>query len=191
MKRANRLDDKEIVENFRDGDLSVFEALLNQYEATIFRLIIGLVCNYHDAQELTQEVFIKVYQKLHFFQGSSKLIYWISQIARHQSINFLRRKSLVQFISMEWLFSKKLQDLEDTSCSSNVEETYIQKEKMQHLYAVLGTLPFQQREIIVLRELQKMSYKDISSILGISIGTVKSRLSRSKQSLKTKLEVAS
>lgn len=180
--------DDDIVRRFKDGDLSVFEALLDQYEGKIFRLVYGLVCNYHDAQDLTQEVFVKVYQKLTTFNENSTLIYWMSRIARNHCLNFLRRKSLIRFISMEWLFSEKHQDFQDHSTLSSVEENYEQKERLDHMTHALSRLSYQQRELIVLSEIDEMAYKDISQLLKIPMGTVKSRLSRSKQALKAILE---
>ena len=180
--------DKDIIKEIKHDRLTAFKTILNDYEFRLFQLVNSLICHYQDAEDVTQEVFIKVYQNLHTFDGRSSLYHWISRIARNQCLNYLNRKSLIRFMSMEWFFSVKNIDFQDHSSLSQLVENAEQKEQMKLFYTALKKLPYKHREILVLSEIQDMAYKDISVFLQISEGTVKSRLSRAKKRLKEVLK---
>lgn len=186
------MNDIEIIEQFMDGHTEVFEHLLDRYESKIFRVVLGLTCHSQDAQDLTQEVFIKVYQKLDTFNHQSSLGHWISRIAINHSRNFLRRKKIVQFLSFEWLIEKKGDDFQSLSSCYDPGFDSESKERVNALMKALDQLSYDHRELIVLKEFNELDYKQISEVIGIPMGTVKSRLSRAKQELKkilTKMEV--
>lgn len=169
-------------------ELPSFKELVDRYHSSIFRLINGLVCNYHDAEDLTQEVFVKVYNKIHTFRGESELGFWISTLARNHSYNFLRRKKVLRFLSLEWLVSDQKMSFEDQS-ESNRFETHVESEEtLAIIYKALQQIPYAYREVFVLSEIHDMSYKDISALLNIPIGTTKSRMSRAKEQLKMVLK---
>ena len=169
-------------------ELPPFETVLDLYQASIFRLINGLVCNYHDAEDLTQEVFVKVYKKAHTFRGESDLGFWISKVARNHCYTFLRRKKLVHFISFEWLVSDNYVSFEDSSSANQLELKVERAETMESIYAALKQVPYAYREVFVLSEIHDMSYKDISDLLNSPIGTIKSRMSRGKDHLRVLLK---
>lgn len=176
------MNETELVEKLREGNLHAFDCLLDQYETPVFRLINGMLKNYQDAQDLTQEVFVTVYEKINGLKDDRRLRPWVYRIAVNKSKNFLKRKKIVRFISMDWLFLHENREFEDTSLclQASVED----KEKISILYRALVKLPEKYRELILLSEINELKYDDISEILKIPIGTVKSRLYRGKEKLK-------
>jgi RNA polymerase sigma-70 factor, ECF subfamily len=181
------VNDERLASEDDNGQIS-FEEILRRDEARIFRLVYGLVGHVQDAEELTQEVFIKVYQKMDTFDEHSEILFWICRIARNHSLNFLKRRALVRFISMDWLVSTEKRDFPDTSALDRIQTDMELKEKQDRLAVALSQLRFEQRELIVLADIHEMPYLELSRFLKIPMGTLKSRLSRAKQALKLILE---
>lgn len=96
-----QLNEEEWILRLCHGDQQAFEHLLDRYEKPIYRMIYGIIKNRQEAEDLTQEVFVKVYKKIKTFRKESKLYHWICRIALNQSRNHLARQKIVRFMSME------------------------------------------------------------------------------------------
>jgi RNA polymerase sigma-70 factor (ECF subfamily) len=184
----------QLVEQLRAGSQQAYACLLEQYEHPIYNLVMRLVGNPHDASDVTQEVFIKVYRGIKGFNGNSNLRTWIYRIALREAANWRRwwlRRRYNRTVSLDLLdpedgetrvFERALKDK-----APNPAELVMHAELEARLQAALRTLPLKYRTAVVLRDVEEFSYEEIASTLHISIGTVKSRILRGRELLRDKL----
>jgi len=170
-------DDLILIERFRAGDLGGFEMLVKKYQGKAVNIAYRLNPNVTNAQDIAQEAFIKVYEGLQYFRAESKFSSWFYRIVINCAYDFIRKNK------------RKLVQLED--CPSS-ELLYNQESgdclAKELISWAIQKVPFKYRAALVLRELELLSYEDISVSLGISRGTVESRIFRGRQILKDILE---
>lgn len=153
----------------------IFIKLLTEYQGKIFNLVFWRIGDYEEAQDLTQEIFLKVYNALPKFRGEASPYTWLYRIALNHTTKHLRRKRVFRFISLE----KFPEDDFPVDPPQERESTPLQKlirEKVSHLSPVY-------RDVIVLFYFDNKTLAEISKLLNISIGTVKSRLARGRETL--------
>lgn len=185
----------ELVEQLRAGSEAAYACLIEQYEHSIYNLLLRLLGDPHDAADVTQDVFIKVYRGIRGFNGNSNLRTWIYRITLREAANWHRwwlRRRYNRTVSLD------LVDPEDgeTRIYENVlkdqspspPERIMKSELEARLQAALKTLPVKYRTAVVLRDVDEFSYDEIASTLHISIGTVKSRILRGRELLRDKLK---
>lgn len=170
------------------GDISAFEALVSRYERKIFRLAQHITQNTEDAEDVSQEAFLKAYEHLGEFQGNSRFYTWLVRIAVNQALMKLRKRrtkdvSLDEEIETEENFMPR--DVEDWGPSP--EERYSQAELAGILSQVIGELDPPFRTVFQLRDIDELSTEETADALGISIPAVKSRLLRARLKLRDKL----
>jgi len=179
-------DDLVLINRFKDGDASAFEEIVLKYQDKIYNLCCYILKDAHDAEDAAQDVFLKAYQNLNKFRPGSSLHTWLYRIAVNTSIDY-RRKPL-----FESLFkSSKEGDVfvvDQPSDSPSPERLYESKEIGNTIQFALGRLSEKLRTVIVLKEIEGLSYEEISEVLDVSIGTVKSRISRAREELKKLLK---
>jgi RNA polymerase sigma-70 factor (ECF subfamily) len=175
---------EELVKKIVAGDAEAFRNLIAAYQRLVCHIVFRMVNNEADREDLCQEVFVKVYQNLSSFHFESKLSTWIAKIAYNASINYLKKKKLPLFAdlageseSLEKSFSSH--DATDSGALATDLTARLQKE--------IETLPVQYRTILTLYHLEEMSYAEISEILEMPDGTVKSYLFRARKLLKERL----
>ena len=152
--------------------------LLDRYEERIFNLIYWKIRDYEEAKDLTQDVFIKAYKALDRFRGESSYYTWLYRIAINHTNRAMKKKSLLKFFSLD--------RPESRSAYYDPEPDEGEKWKEWALKAIkerIPSLPEKYREVIILYYFDGRSYEEIAEILGISMGTVKSRLSRGRDLL--------
>lgn len=172
----------------KNGDISAFEALVSRYERKIFRLAQHITQNNEDAEDVSQEAFLKAFEHLGEFQGNSRFYTWLVRIAVNQALMKLRKRrtkdvSLDQEIETEENFVPR--DVEDWGPSP--EERYSQEELARILSQVIGELDPLFRVVFQLRDIDELSTEETAEILGISVPAVKSRLLRARLKLRDKL----
>lgn len=182
--------DQLLVARFKSGDDAAFNEIIVRYRDLIFGRVYGLLKNREDAEEITQDTFLRAHRGLENFRGDSSLSTWIYQIATNLARNrywyWFRRKrdrslSIDASLSDDSEFS--LVDILPSGAETPREELLTQEfvdrvsEKMELLSAA-------HREILLLRNRDNLSYEEIAERLGISLGTVKSRIARARDSLK-------
>ncbi len=165
-----------------------FENVIDQYQTQVFRTVLGMIGNYHDAEDLSQDIFVKLYRKLDSFKGHSSFKTWLYVIVHNTVKNYLLKNKLRRMISLDWLTDET--DFEIPSDALSAQEETETKETIQELNCALQKIPFQHRHVLVLREINELAYDEIATILNCSIGTVKSRLSRAKENLRRSYENA-
>lgn len=170
------------------GDISAFEALVSRYERKIFRLAQHITQNTEDAEDVSQEAFLKAYEHIGDFQGNSRFYTWLVRIAVNQALMKLRKRrtkdvSLDEEIETEDNFMPR--DVEDWGPSP--EERYSQEELARILSQVIGELDPPFRTVFQLRDVDDLSTEETADALGISVPAVKSRLLRARLKLRDKL----
>ncbi len=165
----------EIIHNAASGDISAFEEIYKTYGGFVYTLALKVTRNTHDAEEITQEVFLKIYSHLRGFRFRSSFKTWVYRIAINTSFNYLRKhkKEKQQVVHVE--------DIQQIP-TKEIEPDYT-NEKREEISRALLTLNLQQKTCILLREIEGLSYQEISQALKIPINTVRSRIKRARQAL--------
>jgi RNA polymerase sigma-70 factor (ECF subfamily) len=179
------------VQRCASGDESAFADLVAQHQRMVVQLAIHLLGDRDEALDLSQEVFLRVFHTIHRFRGDSSLRTWIYRIAVNQARNrnrFWRRRRRADQVSLDAHVAAH-GDLESAG-DAGPDRLLAQKELAARLQRALDGLPFDQRTAIVLREIDGLSYEEIAFSLGVAIGTVKSRLTRARQTLRSELREA-
>jgi RNA polymerase sigma-70 factor (ECF subfamily) len=160
--------DFELVKKFLEGDQSSFNRLINKYQQKIYWHARRMTGSHLDADEVVQEVLLVLYNKLKDFQFKSSLYTWIYRITSTRSINYLNKRKIRSFLSFEDMNTSEVSVREDIV--SDIDT----KDKIKKLDQFLQTLPAKQREIFIYRNIDGLSYEEISEITGKSIGGLKS-----------------
>jgi RNA polymerase sigma-70 factor, ECF subfamily len=170
------------------GDLSAFEDLVNRYDRKIFRLSQHITQNNEDAQDVTQEAFLKAFEHLGEFQGNSRFYTWLVRIAVNQALMKLRKrhnKDISLDAELEGEDNSMPRELEDWGPSP--EQRYAQTELAGILSTVIGELDPSFRVVFQLRDIDELSTEETAEALGLSVPAVKSRLLRARLKLRDKL----
>jgi RNA polymerase sigma-70 factor (ECF subfamily) len=182
----HKKDDFNLINRFKDGDASAFDEIIFKYQDKLYNLCRHMLGNAHDAGDAAQDVFLKAYQNLNRFKPDSSLHTWLYRIAVNTCIDY-RRKPF-----FESLFKNSKEGdvfvIDQPSDSSSPEKLYESKEIGNAIQFALGRLSEKLRTVIVLKEIEGLSYEEISEVLDVSIGTVKSRISRAREELKELLK---
>jgi RNA polymerase sigma-70 factor (ECF subfamily) len=158
--------DFELIKSFVNGDESSFNRLAVKYRERIYWHARRMTGNHVDADEIVQEVLMVLYNKLKTFEFKSSLYTWIYTITNTRSINYLKKKRLRNFFSLDDITNKKF---EQKDVIDNLES----KQKVEKIESALQKLPVKQREVFVMRNFDELSYEEIAHITGKSIGTLK------------------
>ncbi len=183
--------DALLVERLRQGEDAAFEELLSQYQDAVYNLVYRLLNQPVDAQDVAQEVFLKVFRNLGHFQGKSTLKTWIYRIAINESYNqrrwFGRHKKGEVSLVNEQEHTVNLADVLPDGCrspfdlASDSETRALIEQGLARINPVF-------RAAVVLRDIEDLSYEEIAEVLQISLGTVKSRILRGRDALRHELE---
>lgn len=182
MKKV-AVSDMNLIKKFKAGDESAFEELVKRYQKKVYNTTYRMMGNREDANDLAQEAFLRVYRKLDRFKGNSSFSTWLFTVTTNLCRDEMRkRQRRLQTTSL----SEKERNIPDEMMSP--EDLSLQRELRDKLQQVIDKLPNKHREVIILREFQGLSYDEIAEVTGVSMGTVKSRLSRARRSIKQELK---
>ncbi len=182
---------KELVRQSKAGNLDCFEELISVHQQKVYNMALRMLGNEQDALDISQEVFIKVYKSLSSFQETASFSTWVYRIATNSCLDFLRKnKERKKDLSLDaqMVFEDGEVSLQLEDQTADVEKSLLQKERMQVLYEAIDHLRDEHKKMIVLRELQGLSYQEIADITGMNLGTVKSKMNRARLALKNALE---
>lgn len=176
-----------LLQQSRDGDIASFEALVEPYQRYIYNIAYRMVGNEEDAKDMAQDALIKVYKNIGKFEGKSKFTTWIYRITVNVCQDALRRKKHV--VSLDEAIETKDSEVKMQVAGDEYEPEKVleQNEVKRLVHDGLNRLPEKYKTLLILRELQGLSYQEISECLELPIGTVRSRLSRSKEALKKEI----
>jgi RNA polymerase sigma-70 factor (ECF subfamily) len=182
--------DTELVRRFNAGDDSAFVEIVTRYRGKMFAIALSYLRNHADAEEIAQDTFIRAHRGLANFRGDSSLATWLHRIAFNLSHNrywYFFRRHRHDSLSLDSAFSddnqSTISDLIASEAPSPAREE-ANREFLTHVKACIGKLSAQQREILTLRNGLDQSYDGIAQTLGISMGTVKSRIARARENLR-------
>lgn len=185
--------DRMLVDRFKGGDSTAFDQLVTRYWDRIYAMTNQLLRNQQDAEEVTQDAFIRAHRGLVNFRGDSAFSTWLYQIATNLARNrywYWWRRKRDKSISFEAPVSGE----NDTTLAEIIpaeqetpEDATVTQEFVNRVAVCMEELNEKHREILILRNVQNLAYEEIAEILGISVGTVKSRIARARESLREKL----
>ena len=179
---TERSEDLSLIDRFKRGEQAAFEELLLRHQDRIYNLCRHILGNTSDAEDAAQDTFIKAYQKLKGFKPEAALYTWLYRIAVNTCLDYKKRPFF------ESLFMKADKDEEyipeAVSEDPSPEKLYESKQLGLALRKNLGKLTLKLRTVIILKEIEDLSYEEIADILEVSTGTVKSRISRAREELK-------
>ncbi len=181
--------DEEIIAVASSGDANAFAILVERYEKLVYNLAYQAVQNPDDAFDISQDVFIKAYRSLNTFRGDCKFSTWVYRITQNTAKDYIRMRSRRRVVSLTDYGNDedgeaKNTDIPDESISSKPEDLAEQNERRDIVREAIASLSDAHRDIIVLRDIEGYSYENIAEMLGLEIGTVKSRLNRARNAVK-------
>ena len=178
-------EDSALVADAQNGDFSAFEELVKKYESKVYGISLRMLQNGEDAKDAAQDVFLKVYRSLGNFRGESKFSTWLYRITNNVCLDILRKQSR-RDIAVEIDAGYEDGDNKTVEIASDVDvEAAVEDAEFRSLvHKAIGMLPDQHRAMIVMRDVQSMSYTAISEILELPEGTVKSRINRARKNLR-------
>lgn len=176
------IDDRTLVKNVLAGDMQAFRLLIHQHERLVAHMIGRIVKRDEEVEELCQDVFMRIHDKLSEFNFQSKLSTWIATIAYRHALNHIRKEKIMfSEIPDEEGFTKSFVEVE------NPESLAAEKDLDSFVLKLIDELPVQYKTILTLYHVQNMSYPEICEITGMPDGTVKNYLFRARNLLKEKV----
>lgn len=180
------MDDRELVQRAREGDRYAFNLLVWRWERPIYNLALRYLGSEEDATEVCQEVFVRAYSHLKEFRGDAQFSTWLYRIAINCCHNIARRRKKSREVSLEKTYASSSY-LESSGHDHEAEADYYRAQVMTRVAEALQRLPEEQRIVVELRILQDRPVEEVSQILGIPEGTVKSRLFYALKKLRDQL----
>jgi RNA polymerase sigma-70 factor (ECF subfamily) len=175
--------DEQIIGRVRDGETRTFGELVRRYQDTVYGMVVRFVGRSDDAQDIAQEVFLRVFRGLDGFKGESKFSTWLYRITWNLCADWLRRNRRPD---------RRVAGMEEADSlpdgRTDLEEGFLEEEQREALRRALDTLDEKYRSVVVLHYYQKLSYDQIAEILDMPVKTVETRLYRARKTLRESLE---
>lgn len=182
--------EKLLIERCKGGETAAFDALFRRYEKRVYNLAYRLSANYDEANDISIDTFVRVYQAIRLFRGEANFSTWLFRIVTNVYLDRRKRAQNKQHLSLEEYI-----ELEENSVARQIENPAPSpgavaelQERHEMLQRAITSLPDYQRAMIVLYHQEGLSYEEIASVMTLPIGTVKSRLNRARLTLREKLE---
>ncbi len=185
--------DHDLVQRVQAGDSAAFRALFDKYHRRAFAVAMGVVKNEDDALDAVQEAFVKVHKNIHKFQGSSSFYTWLYRIVMNVSIDHVRRTSRRKSLDFD---ERALHEESEVAgdgalvpsvTDANPGKAALRRELGGAIQAALQQLPEHHRAVIVLREIEGMSYEEMAEALEVPKGTIMSRLFHARKKMQATL----
>ena len=183
-------DERFLIERCKGGDRAAFDELVRAYEKRVYNLAYRLSASYDDANDISVDAFLRVFQAIRLFRGDAHFSTWLFRIVTNVYLDRRKRTRNKQNLSLEEYI-----ELEENSVARQVEDQaptpediLENRERTDILQSAINELPDYQRAMVVLYHTEGLSYEEIASVFSLPIGTVKSRLNRARLMLKNKLE---
>ncbi len=176
--------EQELIHSARKGDSMAFGELMQAHQDKIYTLCYRMTGNAEDAADLTQEVFLSAWRSLSRFQEQSSFGTWVYRMATNASIDFLRREKRRQVLSMTMEEDSEERQAQVPDERYSPHRLLEQKEARQAVADALAALSPEHRQVLVLREMEGLSYQEIGQLLDLEEGTVKSRIARARLALR-------
>jgi len=185
--KVNPFEEKELLLNLQGGDKTAFKQFFNRYQQLVYNVCYRMSDSREDAEDITQDVFIKAFQSIANFRGDAKLSTWLYRIAVNTCLKYQNRKKLNRLVSLDFLL--KEEEKHNSVFYSEAPDQKIEiSETAQIVRSVIQKLSARQQTAVVLHRYENLSYEEIARIMEISIPAVESLLHRAKENLVEKLK---
>lgn len=184
-KAASREADAELLRAVLAGDTTAYRGLVEKYQGRVYAMVYGMLRNREDARDTTQEAFVKAYNNLEKFRVESSFYTWLYRIAMNLSIDLIRKRKRRKQTSFDEAIASRDDDggISDLHHGDSPNRTLERKQLYGRIMEALDTLPEDQKQAVLLRELEGLSYREISEVMDIPEGTVMSRLFYARKKL--------
>ena len=180
--------EETLIERVKKGSEAAFAMLMEKYESQVYHVAYAVLQNREDAEDASQETFLKVWKTISFFRGECRFSTWLFRVAKNTALDYAAYRNRREAVSLNVTDDETGEDTEreipDTDCYPIPEEETIREETVSEVREAMKQLSAEHRLILTLREFDGLSYQEISERLGLDIGTVKSRISRAKNNFK-------
>src|SRR5687767_8255460 len=179
--------DEQIVQQALTGDAEAFGEIVRRWERRIFALAFGMLGREEDARDATQETFLAAFRNLRGFRGDAKVSSWLHRIAINQCNTRQRRAKVRNETGID---QEAERDAAVFSLPANVSPSYVaeRRERSEAVRRAIGALPNELRQVVVMKEFEELTFKEISDVLNLPLSTVKSRLYTALRQLHLRLE---
>jgi len=178
--------DEDLIFSFQQGDVEAFNEIVHRYKNPLFNFVSRLLGDPMFSEDIVQETFVRVYRNKHRYHRIAKFSTWIYTIASNLAKTELRRKKIKQFFSISSKGTEE-RDYDLPDRSRDVERDVDRSMKQDAVLKEIDRLPSPFKEAVILRDIQDLSYEEISDILDVPLGTVKSRVNRGRARLQRRL----
>ena len=172
----------------RSGDAAAFEILVRRHERWVFSLVLRMVGNRHEAEDIAQDIFLKAYRSLRDFRGTARFSTWLHTIATNHTLSYLASRATSrrrEVADTDADLPPRMDRLPDSA--PRADQELERKDLRSLLDAALARLSPEHRIVVVLRDIQDLSYEEIAEVLHVELGTVRSRLHRARAALRASL----
>ncbi|WP_321290441.1 RNA polymerase sigma factor [uncultured Sunxiuqinia sp.] len=184
------MDEEQLIQAIQTGDERAFKQLVEKYQLLVVNTCKSFVHNMHDAEDISQDVFIEVFNSAYKFRGESKLSTWIYRITVNKSLNFIRdhkKQSLFQSIGNTLFGTSQSLDVRANSYADRPDFQAENNERKANLYQAIDALPERQRIAFNLSKFEDLSYREVADVMQLSVSSVESLIHRAKLNLQKSL----
>jgi RNA polymerase sigma-70 factor (ECF subfamily) len=182
-------DDRQWVEMAQQGDVAAFDKLVEMYHSRIYTLTYQMTSNREDAEDLTQEIFVKAFEALPRFKGHSSFYTWLYRIGINKTINYRKKRNRNRPLSLDAMEQEVKQDevYHDLSSKGSPLRNLSLSELQLKLNEAMQRLSEKHRTVVVMHDMQGIPHDEIANVVGVSVGTVRSRLFYARRQLQADL----
>ena len=181
-------DEKRLIKKAQKGDVDAFQQIITEYQAIVYNISYRYAGNFHDASDMAQEVFLKMFRSINTFRFQSKFSTWIYRVATNTCLDLVKKqKKSAPTVSID----DRFEDEEGSAFGSEIadsryspEDRTEEAETRDVVNRAIGRLPDDYKTAVILRDIRGLSYDEIAEITDCSVGTVKSRISRARKNLR-------
>jgi len=171
-----------LIQRLKQGDEEAFEQIFRRYQKRVYNVAYRMISNRETAEDMTQEVFLRVFQKIRKFKGKSSFSTWLYRLTVNLCLDHLRKRNAHP--------TESLEDIEEKALvyGKTPEDDVILEERREAVQRIISSLPDKLRAIIILREIEGLSYKELAEAMNCSMGRVKSLLYEARMELRRRIE---
>ena len=177
--------DEELISRFQNGDERAYVELVNRYKDRLLNFVFQFLGDIEQAEDVVQDTMLRLYEKKHYYKEIAKFSTWIYTIARNLANTELRKKKRRKTTNLSQL--SKERQFEIPAIQDNVDQSLQNEFINDRIQSAISNLPEHFKVVIILRDIQELSYEDISNIVEVPLGTIKSRINRARIQLKAEL----
>ena len=177
--------DEELISRFQNGDERAYVELVNRYKDRLLNFVFQFLGDIEQAEDVVQDTMLRLYEKKHYYKEIAKFSTWIYTIARNLANTELRKKKRRKTTYLSQL--SKERQFEIPAIQDDVDQSLQNEFINDRIQSAINNLPEHLKVVIILRDIQELSYEDISNIVEVPLGTIKSRINRARIQLQAEL----